>query len=171
MCPKVLDSVTCSVWSIDTLFVNSSANRGCPGQLVTFSIFLLKQRQSQISQTEDEKQLEDIPVEQGLCPWISLSGSMSSFSLGQFLHFTNTASVSSPTFEDRSGFWLCFVLFFSSFMDLGKRNYMAAIRSMDVAKLKEDLPETHGGLCVAEYKMLWKRHNFHSDYFSVPSMG
>lgn len=102
--------------------MNSSANRGCPGQLVTFSIFLLKQRQSQISQTEDEKQLGDIPVEQAMPLDFSL-WQYEQFLSGQFLHFTNTASVSSPTFEDRSGFWLrrvlfrFVVLFFSSFMD------------------------------------------------------
>lgn len=53
-------------------------------------------------------------------------------------------------------------------MDLGKRSYISALRFMDVAKLMEDLPETHGGLCEAEYKMLEKRQ---SEYFSVPSMG
>lgn len=86
------------------------------------------------------------------------------FSLGQngsrFLHFTNRTSVSSLTFGDRSGFWLLRVLLcfaFSSFMDLGKRSYMTALRSTDVAKLMEDLPEMHGGLCVAEYKMLYRR--------------
>lgn len=49
--------------------------------------------------TGDAKQLEDIPVEQAV---------LLNFSLGQygsrFLHFTNTASVYSPTFGDRSGF-------------------------------------------------------------------
>lgn len=100
--PQVLDSVTCVVWSIGTLFMNSSANRGYPRQLVNFSIFFPQTKVvSDISDlnTGDAKQLEDIPVEQAV---------LLNFSLRQygsrFLHFTNTASVYSPTFGDRSGF-------------------------------------------------------------------
>lgn len=106
MCPKVLDSVTCSVWSIVREQLCKQKLPRAVSNLCHFSPQTKVVSDISDLNTGDEKQLEAIPVEQAM---------PLDFSLAQFLHFTNTASVSSPTFGDRSGSGFkefCFVLFF-----------------------------------------------------------